>query len=227
MVKSTYEHARQMRHALDTGISGFERSIQILSVKKEHLKNKYTDTECQNKKLRISLALAKEEIEELKNKHKVLEQKYENLKHKLEEMSKNENENESETDEEDSETDEDTYECKFYSSRASRIQNFLDDMLTECFETLHRTSPTQTDFQREKLLRRKGIDICNRVAELRLFTGSSWKEKKRRDRSVAAGIAYFLISRYKYVTQAFMFEHTSVTAPVISEIESEICRRIY
>lgn len=223
MVKSTYEHARQMRHALDTGISGFERSIQILSVKKEHLKNKYTDTECQNKKLRISLTLAREEIEELRNKHKVLEQKYENLKQKLDELSNNK----SDTDEEYSETDEDTYEYKFYSSRASRIQDFLDNMLTECFETLHRTSPTDTDFQRERQLRRKGIDICNRVAELRLFTGSSWKEKKRRDRSVAAGIAYFLISRYKYVTQAFMFEHTSVTAPVISEIESEICRRIY
>lgn len=219
MVKSTYEHARQMRHALDTGITGFERSIQILSVKKEHLKNKYADTECQNKKLRISLALAKEEIEELKNKHKVLEQKYENLKQKLEEMSKNESESESES-------DEDTYECKFYSSRASRIQDFLDNMLTECFETLHRTSPTQTDFQRERLLRRKGIDICNRVVELRLFTGSSWKEKKRRDRSIAAGIAYFLIRRYKHVTQTFMVEHTSVTTPVITEIESEISRRI-
>jgi len=223
MVKSTYEHARQMRHALDTGITGFERSIQSLSVRKEHFKNKYADTECQNKKLRISLTLAREEIEELRNKHKVLEQKYENLKQKLDELSNNK----SDTDEEYSETDEDTYEYKFYSSRASRIQDFLDNMLTECFETLHRTSPTDTDFQRERQLRRKGIDICNRVAELRLFTGSSWKEKKRRDRSVAAGIAYFLISRYKYVTQAFMFEHTSVTAPVISEIEIEICRRIY
>lgn len=218
MVKSTYEHARQMRHALDTGITGFERSIQSLSVRKEHFKNKYADTEYQNKKLRISLTLAREEIEELKNKHKVLERKYENLKQKLEELSNNK----SDADEEDSETD----ECEFYSSRASRIQDFLDNMLTECFETLHRTSPTYTDFQRERQLRRKGIDICNRVAELRLFTGFSWTEKKRRDRSVAAGIAYFLIRRYQCVTQTFMFEHTGVTTPVITEIESEIRRRI-
>jgi predicted RNase H-like nuclease (RuvC/YqgF family) len=222
MVKSTYEHARQMRHAIDTGITGFERSIQSLSVRKEHFKNKYTDTECQNKKLRISLTLAREEIEELKNKHKVLEQKYENLKQKLEELSNNK----SDTDEEDSETDEDTYKCEFYSSRASRIQDFLDNMLTECFETLHRTSPTYTDFQRERQLRRKGVDICNRVANLSLFTGFSWTEKKRRDRSVAAGIAYFLIRKYRYVTQTFMFEHTGVTTPVIVEIENEIGRRI-
>ena len=221
MVKSTYEHARQMRHALDTGITGFERSIQSLSVRKEHFKNKHADTECQNKKLRILLTHAKGEIEELKNKHKVLEKKYENLKQELEELSNNK----SDTDEEDSETDEDTYKCEFYSSRASRIQDFLDNMLTECFETLHRTSPRYTDFQRERQLRRKGIDICNRVAELRLFTGSSWKEKKRRDRSVAAGIAYFLIRGYQCVAQTFMVEHTGVTAPVIVEIESEISRR--
>jgi predicted nuclease with TOPRIM domain len=176
MTKTPYERARQLRHALDTGITGFERDIQGLSVRNEYFKNKYSDTVRQNKNLKLSLALVKEEHEKLKNKYKVLEQDYDNLKQKLEEMSNDE----SDTDEDDD----------YYSYRASRLQDLVDEMLTKCFEYVHGVSPTFTQLEHEKQIRKKGMNVCNQVAKQKLFTSF---HDKRHDKSVAAGITDFVL----------------------------------
>ena len=212
MTKTSYERARQLRHALDTGITGFERDIQGLSVRNEYFKNKYSDTARQNKNLKLSLTLMKEEHEKLKNKYKVLEQEYDNLKQKLEEMSNDE-----------SDTDEDEEDDDYYSYRASRLQDLVDGMLTKCFEYLHGFSATFTQLEHEKQIRKKGMNVCNQVAKQKLFTSF---HDKHHDKSVAAGITDFILQERFTLSWSFMHKAIKVTGPTIRDVSRVLRAKI-
>ena len=201
MTKTSYERASQLRNALNTGITGFERDLQALHIKKEEFKNRYSDTWRQNKNLKLSLTLVKEEHEKLKNKYKVLEQEYNNLKQKLEEMSNDE----SDTDEDDD----------YYSYRASELQDLVDEMLTKCFEYLHGVSATFTQLEHEKQIRKKGMNVCNQVAKQKLFTSF---HDKRHDKSVAAGITYFILQKRFVLPQSSMQSLVKVGGSTIRDV---------
>lgn len=209
MTKTSYERARQLRNALDTGITDFQRDLQSLHVKKEDFKNKYSDTWRQNKNLKLSLTLVKEEHEKLKNKYKVLEQEYNNLKQKLEEMSNDE----SDTDEDDG----------YYSYRASELQDLVDGMLTRCFEYLHGFSATFTQLEHEKRIRKKGMNVCNQVAKQKLFTSF---HDKHHDKSVAAGITFFILQERFTLSWSFMHKAIKVTGPTIRDVSRVLRAKI-
>jgi septation ring formation regulator EzrA len=209
MTKTSYERARQLRNALDTGITGFERDLHSLHVRKEHFKHKYSDTWRQNEKLKFSLTLVKQEHEKLKNKYKVLEQEYNNLKQKLEEMS-----------DEKGDTDEDD---GYYSYRASELQGLVDGMLTKCFEYLHGFSATFTQLEHEKQIRKKGMNVCNQVAKQKLFTSF---HDKHHDKSVAAGITFFILQERFTLSWSFMHKAIKVTGPTIRDVSRVLRAKI-
>ena len=259
MTKTSYERSRQLRNALDTGITDFQRDLQSLHVKKEdfknkysdtwrqnknlklslthvkeeheklknkyevleqdlqslhvkkeYFKNKYSDTWLQNKNLKVSLTHVKEEHEKLKNKYEVLEQKYNNLKQKLEEMS---------NDESDTDEDDDYY----YSYRASELQDLVDEMLKKCFEYLHGFSATPTQLEHENQMLKKGMNVCNQVAKQKLFTSS---HDKHHDRSVAAGITFFILQERFTLSWSFMHKAIKVTGPTIRDVSRVLRAKI-
>lgn len=162
---STFKKLQQnINDQIESNLTPIAREIQSIEVNRDHWKSKYMRAE----KRRLQ-ALCE----------------CESIRKKLEEANRRIAELETLVDSDDDESDDK------YSYREDDLHRHVDDMLTKILSKCHSSHLTDHEDRIERKLKSRAMDMCSEIVKKGLFR--SWRDNHR-NKSVAAGIAYYLVN---------------------------------
>ena len=113
-----------------------------------------------------------------------------------------------------------------YSFREDDLHRHVDNMLTKIFSRCHSSRLTDHEDRIERKLKSRAMDMCTEIVKRRLFR--SWLDNHR-NKSVAAGIAYYLVDerRENYIyrkTKQWYARITDVGPKTLNQVNYNLKR---
>ena len=188
---------RNIKNHLDSDLTPIARELQSIEVERDTWKSRYRKAEERRRQI----------VDEHNSTLKELEVAHKRIA-ELETLVKR---SESDDDESDDE----------YSYREDALHRNVDDMLTKILSRCHSSRLTDHEDKIERKLKSRAMDICTEIVRKGLFR--SWRDNHR-NKSVAAGIAYYLVDQrrvnhiYRH-PKTWYARITDVGAKTISQVD--------
>ena len=157
---------RNINNQIESDLTPIARQLQSAEVERDNWKSKYRRSEEGRLQALCDHNSTRKELEEARRR--IAE---------LESLVKRPDSDDDESDDE-------------YSFREDDLHRHVDNMLTKIFSRCHSSHLTDHEDRIERKLKSRAMDMCTEIVKRRLFT--SWLDNHR-NKSVAAGIAYYLV----------------------------------
>ena len=157
---------RNINNQIESDLTPIARQLQSVEVQCDNWKSKYRRSEERRLQAVCDLNSTRKELEEARRR--IAE---------LESLIKRSDGDDDESDDE-------------YSFREDDLHRHVDNMLTKIFSRCHSSRLTDHEDRIERKLKSRAMDMCTEIVKKCLFR--SWLDNHR-NKSVAAGIAYYLV----------------------------------
>jgi hypothetical protein len=157
---------RNINNQIESDLTPIARQLQSVEVQRDNWKSKYRRSEERRRQALCDHNSTRKELEEA---HRRIAE--------LESLVKRPDSDDDESDDE-------------YSFREDDLHHHVDNMLTKIFSICHSSRLTDHEDRIERKLKSRAMDMCTEIVKKRLFR--SWLDNHR-NKSVAAGIAYYLV----------------------------------
>tara|TARA_B100001939_G_scaffold81141_1_gene69068 strand:- start:7614 stop:8246 length:633 start_codon:yes stop_codon:yes gene_type:complete len=162
---------RNINNQIESDLTPIARQLQSVEVQCDNWKNKYRRSEERRLHAVCDLSSTRKELEEARRR--IAE---------LESLIKRPDGDDDESDDDESDDE--------YSFREDDLHRHVDNMLTKIFSKCHSSRLTDHEDRIERKLKSRAMDMCTEIVKKCLFR--SWLDNHR-NKSVAAGIAYYLV----------------------------------